>query len=319
MIENFGFIEGTAIVLGIILMDVFIKQAIHFLGKLIDDKFNKRTTEYFWVYGAINSIMILIFIFLVMNLLFNESPETFGFNLKNWQISLGYILFFGAFYAGAIIYSMYHAYKQNLLQEVVPTELKWTSPKHLYGFIVEIALFVGVVEEGVYRGLVQTILDNTVGYSTNINLIAVNVRVSTIVAALLFVLVHLVNVIVKFESMRDFKKQLPGRLIISFLLSWIYQDTGSLLAPIIIHTIIDLTTVASFAYFREKSRRRHVQEYKERITSEAIIIQVKKDDVEKIALEENMINSTGYWQAPESTNKIFEEGSADDKKEEQGN
>ena len=68
---------------------------------------------------------------------------------------------------------------------------------------------------------------------------------------LIFILAHLNNVFGK-ENIKQFLNLLPGRVIMSFILSYTFQISGSLLYPIIIHNFTDGMTISYLIYLKQK-------------------------------------------------------------------
>lgn len=60
---------------------------------------------------------------------------------------------------------------------------------------------------------------------------------STILASVIFILVHLGNVVTKDETMREYIFMLPFRAMSAFIFGITFQLTDSLLAPLISHNL----------------------------------------------------------------------------------
>jgi len=115
------------------------------------------------------------------------------------------------------------------------------TPQLLYSWLV-----VGIVEELLYRGFFQG------GLSKYIKMSFLTVELATVIASLVFVLVHIGNVLVKAESLRNFQRDFVPRLLASFILGYSFQISHSLLYPIIIHNLLDGLTMTGLIYRKRK-------------------------------------------------------------------
>ncbi len=116
--------------------------------------------------------------------------------------------------------------------------------QYIYSWVI-----VGVVEELLFRGYLQGNLDKFFSGSF------LTVRVSTLLASGVFVLVHVGNVFSRFETWKQFMKQLPLRFFVTLLLGYTFQVTGSLIYPIIMHNLIDGPSMTAVIYRKEQIRR----------------------------------------------------------------
>jgi hypothetical protein len=124
--------------------------------------------------------------------------------------------------------------------------------QYLYGWVI-----VGIVEEFLFRGYLQGNLDRFFNESF------LTIRVSTLLASGIFVLIHTGNVVSRFETWKQFFKQLPLRLFGALLLGYTFQITDSLIYPIIMHNLIDGSSMTAIIYRKQKlkleARKREVK------------------------------------------------------------
>ncbi|MEA2065642.1 MAG: type II CAAX endopeptidase family protein [Thermotogota bacterium] len=115
--------------------------------------------------------------------------------------------------------------------------------QYLYGWVI-----VGIVEEFLFRGYLQGNLDRFFNESF------LTLRVSTLLASGIFVLIHTGNVISRFETWKQFFKQLPLRLFGALLLGYTFQITDSLIYPIIMHNLIDGSSMTAIIFRKQKMK-----------------------------------------------------------------
>lgn len=116
-----------------------------------------------------------------------------------------------------------------------------SRPQLVYSWLV-----VGIVEELLYRGFFQG------GLSKYIKTSFFTVELATVIASLVFVFIHIGNVLVKAESFRNFRKDFIPRLIASFILGYSFQISHSLLYSVLIHNLLDGLTMTGLIYRKKK-------------------------------------------------------------------
>ncbi|MFO7881237.1 MAG: CPBP family intramembrane glutamic endopeptidase [Kosmotogaceae bacterium] len=125
--------------------------------------------------------------------------------------------------------------------------------QYIYSWII-----VGIVEEFLFRGFLQGNLDRYFNGSF------LTIRFSTLLASGLFILVHAGNVFSRFETWKQFLKQLPLRLFGTLLLGYTFQITESLIYPIIMHNLIDGSTMTAVIYRKEQMLREQESRFENR-------------------------------------------------------
>jgi len=170
----------------------------------------------------------------VMGLL-GFGPE-FGLTIQNLTESIGLIFLMGLPFAVLFSLGAYLFMRKGQSGNLPMTSAEWLkSPYDRAGHVVYCFTLNGLGEEMFYRGLIQGFLSvNMAGF---IFLGSFSLMYSTLFASILFVLIHLENVLNKDETLAEYFFMLPYRTIIAFILGITFQLTGSLLAPIIIHNV----------------------------------------------------------------------------------
>jgi len=207
-----------------------------------------------------NNIFILLYlsgvsIFLISILLIywlsKGRLNKWGFNLraKDLKIKLSVeigLIFFSIGLISNILSILTHNYKPYY-----PFPLTF---RNIVGMMLYSSIFVGIAEETGFRGLIQTYLMNRL--SGSVKLFRWNFHIGCIIAAILFGLLHLVNLMA--GSLLNFGHEfVPFVLmqvifgsIIGLIAGYIYQETKSLAGPVVIHNLIDgLGTLSLFIFY----------------------------------------------------------------------
>ncbi len=95
--------------------------------------------------------------------------------------------------------------------------------------MVSAVLVAPIVEESIFRGLIQSVMVETLGESRRWSIV--------IVASIVFMFIH-----ADFESWEHWQA-LPGLLVLGLVLGWLYERTGSLWPCIVVHTGFNLINV----------------------------------------------------------------------------
>jgi len=198
----------------------------------------------FWRRGVAGQLSMAFFSLLVMGLL--GFGEQFGLTLQNTDESLWLILSFGLPFALLFSLIAFLLMRRNRSGELPMPAAEWMKNRSdLIGHVVYCFTMNGVGEELFYRGLIQGYLSvNMIGFMM---LGSFPLMFSTILVAILFVLVHLENVRTNDETLAEYLFMLPYRTIIAFILGITFQLASSLLAPMIIHNISNgLLSIAGY-------------------------------------------------------------------------
>lgn len=110
--------------------------------------------------------------------------------------------------------------------------------RDVLAWIVFEGLVVGVAEEWLFRGLIQTTLNRVIGGAGVLG----RLRWGTIIAALIFGLSHLGNLTV--QPLGETLQQGMFATIIGVILGHYYDRTQNLWGAAILHNVIDVTNVA---------------------------------------------------------------------------
>ncbi|TYB93770.1 MAG: CPBP family intramembrane metalloprotease [Kosmotoga sp.] len=223
------------------LINVFIYLFFyHAINILIQGTLRKKRLNPYKIVVFVSPLNILLILFFAY--LTNLKAEQMGFTFGKPLIGLLMIL----------IVLVYVFISVRSILKAPPREIKKirygiTSNKvyqYLYSWII-----VGIVEEFLFRGYLQGNLDRYMSGSF------LTVRFSTLLVSGIFVLVHIGNVISRFETWEQFFKQLPLRLFGTLLLGYTFQVTKSLLYPVIMHNLIDGSSMTAVIYRKVQIKR----------------------------------------------------------------
>jgi membrane protease YdiL (CAAX protease family) len=188
----------------------------------------------FWRRGFAGKFWMVFFSLVVMGLL--GFGEQFGLTLQNLNESLRLILLLGLPFAVLLSLGVFIFVKKGRNGKSQMPLTDWMkNPSDRMGHLVYCFTINGIGEEMFYRGLIQGYL--SVNWIDFVSVGSFPLMYSTILASVIFILVHLGNVVTKDETMREYIFMLPFRAMSAFIFGITFQLTGSLLAPIVEHNL----------------------------------------------------------------------------------
>jgi membrane protease YdiL (CAAX protease family) len=231
---------------GIFISELFIEKGI---VKILCRYVGFFRKEGFWRRGFAGQFFMAFFSLAIMSLL--GFGEEFGLTFRNANESLRLFLLYGlpfAVFYSAVTYLFIRKSKDA-------PNIDWIrNPSNRNGHLIYCFTMNGVGEELFYRGLILGSL--SIRLVGSISLGSFDLMYSTVIVSILFILVHLENVINKDETAGEFFLNLPYRATIAFVLGITFQITGSLLAPIIIHNISNgFLSIAAWQATKNKTNR----------------------------------------------------------------
>lgn len=219
-----------------IILLIFHWFAIKKIGEIISEKFN---IKYFKKSVFLAPISIIFSLILIRTI--GLSSQEAGFILGDAKEGFRSVCFIGlplAIISGGLIFTIP---KENL------KEVKYGEKQVKWEFIY-VWIFVGFVEEIIFRGFVQGTLDSMIDG----HLFAFSYAV--IVSSIVFVLIHIGNVLYKQETWKAFFSMIPTRLIAALVLGYSFQVSRSIIYSVIIHNLIDGLNMSAL-YLRKKAIR----------------------------------------------------------------
>ena len=222
----------------IIILSLLIKNFPEFLTIIQNNIF----IPVYLVDGSIFLISILLIYWLS-----NGRLDKWGFNLraKDLKIKLSVeigLIFFSIGLISNILSILTHHYKP------FPFPLTF---RNIVGMMLFSSIFVGIAEETGFRGLIQTYLMNRL--SGSVKLFRWNFHIGCIIAAILFGLLHLVNLmrgsLLNGHVVPIVLMQVISGSIFGLIAGYIYQETKSLAGPVVIHNLFDGLSMLSLFIF----------------------------------------------------------------------
>ncbi|VUT24038.1 MAG: CAAX amino terminal protease self- immunity [Candidatus Methanolliviera sp. GoM_oil] len=204
-----------------------------------------------WIIYYLSGISIFSISIILIYWLSEGQLNKWGFNLraKDLKIKLSVewgLIFFSIGLISNILSILTHNYKPYC-----PFPLTFGN---IVCIMLYESIFVGIFEETGFRGLIQTYLMNKL--SGSVKLFRWNFHIGCIIAAILFGLVHLGNLITGsllgfgHEFVPSVLMQVIFGSIFGLIAGYIYQETKSLAGPIVMHNLIDgLGTLSLFIFY----------------------------------------------------------------------
>jgi len=157
----------------------------------------------------------------------NHKPNNWGFSLNHPKIRLSVLIGILLALVGFLQHFLFSKFLSvpSVLFEPTPINLLWMG--------VYIWIFVGIAEETLYRGMVQTYLMNHL--NGQIRIIKWDFKTGTLIAAVLFGCTHLSNL-----AFLPYQMVVSNVILTTFtglILGYLHQQTHSLAGPIMAHNL----------------------------------------------------------------------------------
>lgn len=219
----------------VFLLLVLYHVSMRLLGKLVTRKTRLQDFQKLLFLTPFSIAITYLFIH-ITDLSFEKAGLTFGDPEKGFLI---------VFILGLPI-AVISAISIFFIPESEIRKLRYGRSQTMVSQLLYVWIFVGIVEELLYRGFLQGNLQKVISGEF------LTVGYATIVSSIIFVAVHLGNIFLGGETLRQFVAMLPGRLIVALVLGYTFQISGSLLYPIIIHNLIDGLNMSLLIYRKKK-------------------------------------------------------------------
>ena len=223
----------------VIVLIVFI-----FVGFMLLPNYESLMIESGWVLADLVHIPQFLIPFLLIYYVSEGNLKEYGFNLREvphftHKRMFGIGLFFG------LVFSL--RYVIQLVTDV-PLDIPYpVTPLNIVGNMTFQWIIVGVSEETMFRGLIQTYLMERL--EGNVEIAGREFHVGTVIAAIFWGGFHFINVLIGMPIDAAFFLVLITSAI-GLLMGYAYQKTGSLLTTIVIHnTIFGVPTLIGYILY----------------------------------------------------------------------
>ncbi len=223
----------------IVILLLVHKFIIKKVGLIFNKKMNVKNFKR-QVFLAPVSILLSLILIKLIGVSFNNS----GFILGDANAGIKSVFFIGlplVIISAGLVFTI----PKEKLKSVTYGE-RQTKWEFIYVWI-----FVGFVEEILYRGFIQGTL------STIFNGYIFFLSYATILSSVIFVLIHISNVLNGDESWEAFASMIPTRLIAALVLGYSFQISRSFIFPIIIHNLIDGFNLSVLNYRKKMLRNNY--------------------------------------------------------------
>jgi membrane protease YdiL (CAAX protease family) len=232
---------------------IVLSAVLNVLGRLVTrttaDEWRKLRLKHVWPINVLTAPFVLALCAGAAYLL-HLTPAQIGLNLHQAGLGLSVAVPLALFFGLPSAFSSVMATRHGVAVVNFPLG---QSLANVVGPIAYVAILVGPVEELPFRGIIQTLTMRALPQAWLLGPFAIGL--GTVLAALIFALYHLRNVLNNAETIRQFLQLLPGRVIVSLAVSLLYQGTGSLLGPIVFHNLLDTCTIAAMSITIWRMRR----------------------------------------------------------------
>jgi membrane protease YdiL (CAAX protease family) len=185
--------------------------------------------------------MLLISLLMIRRLSRGKFGD-YGFNLRSRDLKLAFSV------VGGVVFALFMAlvdYLPPIIQGKFEIGYNLTFT-NLSGTLSFMWIFVGIAEETLSRGLIQTYLMNNM--SGDAKILSWNIKRATILAGVIFGLTHFFNIYSK--PLEFVIPQMIYATVFGIVAGYVYQETRSLAGPIVMHNLADglETTIAYVLY-----------------------------------------------------------------------
>lgn len=185
-----------------------------------------------WVFADLVHIPQFLIPFVIIYWISRGRLEEYGFNLRQRPpvFTHGRMLGLGALFGLLMSVKFIPSIVRNM-PVVVPQPVTFVN---VLGNMTFQWIVVGVSEETMFRGLIQTyLMNNLKGY---IRIFGHDLHVGTIIGAILWGVFHFINILVM--PLESVVLVVALTTVAGLFMGYAYQETGSLLTTIIVHNTI---------------------------------------------------------------------------------
>jgi membrane protease YdiL (CAAX protease family) len=221
-------------ILKMLTVTVTVAISIYYINAMLLDLPNYETLmiESSWIFADLVHVPQFLIPFIIILYITKGRPSQYGFNLKEDPPEFTHRRMLMIGLCSGLLMSIKYLIKiVNGLPLDVPQPV---TPTNFFGYMTFQWIIVGLSEETMFRGLIQTyLMENLKG---EINLAGHGLHIGTVIAAILWGGFHIINALNMPLSAAVFTVVITTP--IGLLMGYAYQRTGSLLTTILVHNTI---------------------------------------------------------------------------------
>lgn len=230
----------TGLSLVVISLLFIFQQIANKIGSFIANSFNYKAIDEYGIFAnvSVHHIVQMIIALLVIIILTKKYKIDFGFNVGDKKLGMRYVTVFSvALLIYAIIEYGIGYFSNQILQYDYPLNLK-----NVLGTLGFQLLLSGTSEEILFRALPIGIITFWIGSNKEMKIAKWNISYEVIVAAALFSIAHIRWTINPF-SISMIYLQLIYSFVLGIIYGKVYQESNSVIYPMIMHSISNVIMV----------------------------------------------------------------------------
>lgn len=224
-----------------VLFLIFIfQQCASKLGGLVADSFNYSTIDDYNIFAwiTVHHIVQMLLALLVIIILSKKYSIDFGFHFGNKSLGIKYII---TFFIAIFIYTVI-SYAIGYFNNQIPQYRYPLNLKNVLGSLGFQLFLSGPSEEILFRALPISIITYWVSSGKEIKIAKWNISSATIISAIFFSVAHIRWTVYPFSLSMDYF-QLIYALILGIIYGNAYQKSGSIVYPMILHSMSNVIMV----------------------------------------------------------------------------
>jgi membrane protease YdiL (CAAX protease family) len=218
-------------VLKMLIVTVAVGIIIYFINALLLDLPNYEIlmTESSWIFADLVHVPQFLIPFIIILYITKGRPGNYGLNLKENSPMFTHRRMLTIGLCSGLLMSIKYVYQ---IVSGLPLDIPQpVTPSNILGYMTFQWIIVGLSEETMFRGLIQTyLMENLEG---EINLARHRFHIGTVIAAIFWGGFHIINALNMPLSAALFTVVITTP--VGLLMGYAYQMTGSLLTTILVH------------------------------------------------------------------------------------
>ena len=220
-------------ILKMLLVTVTVAISIYYINAMLLDlqNYEKLMIESSWIFADLVHIPQFLIPFIMILYITKGRPSHYGFNLKE-ELPFTHIRMLIIGLCSGLLMSIKHV---TQIVKGLPLDVPQpVTSINILGYMTFQWIIVGLSEETMFRGLIQTYLMEKLEGETKIG--GHRFHIGTVIAAIFWGCFHIINILTMPLSAAVFTVVMTTP--IGLLMGYAYQRTGSLLTTILVHNTL---------------------------------------------------------------------------------